>query len=123
MPQETLFDAKPLTKPARAPGWVLLKVSEAYGLPLKQLRKRPAAQVWAMWFRWRDGGKVQTPERRRELVLDCAGRLRSAVDNPDFHSRELGDLINEAVTFLDRDMLARVCGGLANLLEEKCNPS
>lgn len=115
--QPTLFDAKPLTKPARAPGHIITAVSENCGIPIKQVRKMPANQVFAIFYRWRDGGKAQTPERRRELAIDCANRLREAVGNPEFHSRELSDLVCEAVQFLDRDLLARVVGGIANLID------
>lgn len=114
--QPSLFDNKPLTKPARTPHYVIKALTEEYGVPLKTAKGYPANVAFAIYYRYRNGAPVD-PAKRRSLTLDVSRRMREAVSNPDFASRELGDLVCEAMSLLDRDLIARVCHGLSNLID------
>lgn len=114
--QPALFDNRPLTKPARTPHYVIKALVEEYGVPLKTAKGYPANVAFAIYYRYKNGAPID-PEKRKGLTLDVSRRMREAVSNSDFHSRELGDLVCEAVSLLDRDLLARVCAGLANLID------
>lgn len=115
--QGTLFDTKPLTKPARAPLWVITELVNLWGIPAKTARAYPSNVAFAILYRARNNGAKCSPEAVRARALACAKRMREAAADSEFDTQNLCDLLNESASYLDRDLLARVCAGIANLID------
>lgn len=115
--QGNLFDAEPVTKPAKTPLFVIRELTDKWGLPEQTARSLPRAAAFARLFRFREGRDI-TPVRRAELLKALAAKVRDGADNPsEWGTKELNDGIAEIGSLLGRAMLARVVKGLAAAIQ------
>lgn len=113
----TLFDTQPVTRPAKTPGWVIRELVDRWGLQESTARGFAPNVAFAVLYKHREG-RVLTQERRDQIRNDLAQKMREARHNTaEWDHKELSDVTAEAIQFLDRETLARVVLGIANLID------
>lgn len=119
--QPTLFDSKPIAKPAKTPAWVIRELVDKWGVPEVFAKSKPCNVAFAILYQHREGRPL-TPERRQQLRSELADRLKRAAADDDLATRELSDICVEALQVIDCDILRRICAGLANVMAESPKP-